>query len=236
MSFVKQKYKNLRAFTLLELIIVMVLISMISALGIPSISNWNDERSISNDAIKISNFFRSAFTMSQQGGPEFMIIEINPTTQTILTREILQNNFALIRSSTTTEFETYCTRTAENNDDPKTLIWSTNSNLNDLQLTDAGEDTAISFNFTGNAMAICISKNATRFVNNLPLDADFTLLSENFLTLCHSSIMTNNVCPSDTTASVNNLMYRMEFTRLGNVELWLRRSSANNWDWIPINN
>ena len=48
--------------------------------------------------------------------------------------------------------------------------------------------------------------------------------------------MTNNVCPSDTTASVNNLMYRMEFTRLGNVELWLRRSSANNWDWIPINN
>ena len=227
MIFVKKKYKNLRAFTLMELLIVMALLVMLSALGIPTIANWNDERSIRNDSIRISNFLRSVFTLSQQGGSEFMIIEINPTTQTILTRGILPNNFSLIRGSDTAQFETRCTTIAQNEDTPKTLIWSSDSNINDLQLTD------VFFNFNDKARAICISKNGTRFVNTLPKNVDFTLLSENFLTLCHTSIMTNNVCPSDTTDGISNLMYRIEFTRLGNVELWLRRDTAGTWNWVP---
>ena len=227
MIFVKKKYKNLRAFTLMELLIVMALLVMLLGFGIPTISNWNDEISIRNDSIRISNFLRSVFTLSQQGGSEFTIIEINPTTQTILTREILRNNFSLIRGSDTAQFGTRCTTTAENEDTPKTPIWSSDSNINDLQLTD------VFFNFNDKARAICLSKNGTRFVNTLPKNVDFTLLSENFLTLCHTSIMTNNVCPSDTTAGISNLMYRIEFTRLGNVELWLRRDTAGTWNWIP---
>ena len=68
--------KNIRGFNLLELLVVIVLISIISAAAYPNFSSWRKEREVRNAAIKIKNLFTNIYSQVQNGSFAFVQVEV----------------------------------------------------------------------------------------------------------------------------------------------------------------
>jgi|TARA_B110000971_G_C20003810_1_gene498145 prepilin-type N-terminal cleavage/methylation domain-containing protein len=211
MNLCKKKNKNFDAFSLIELIVVVVLIGIVSGIGLPSIAAWNNERETQSDATRLSTFFNSAYNASQQGTFEYLLIEINPTTQTISATGSLPINNQLLTNDTRADFVTNCTSSATNNAVPATSIWDTNI-LPNLTLTLTN-----SFFNLATTRTVCLSKGGGRFINNLQsATGECANGFANCLTICHSNIAVNNACP---TRVANTTLYQIQFSRYGSAQM-----------------
>ena len=103
MNLCKKKNKNFDAFSLIELIVVVVLIGIVSGIGLPSIAAWNNERETQSDATRLSTFFNSAYNASQQGTFEYLLIEIKSLLKKIPSTPLIDIKF-LISSFFTSSF------------------------------------------------------------------------------------------------------------------------------------
>ena len=67
-----QQDQNIKGFTLLELLVVITIVGIVSAVGIPSFLDWNTDRKIRVLAEKASAMINSATTQAQRGSYPFI--------------------------------------------------------------------------------------------------------------------------------------------------------------------
>ena len=68
--------KNIKGFNILELLIVVVIISVVSAAAYPNFSSWRKEREVRTAATKIKNLFTNIYSQVQNGSFAFVQVEV----------------------------------------------------------------------------------------------------------------------------------------------------------------
>ena len=67
-----QQDQNIKGFTLLELLVVITIVGIVSAVGVPNFMDWNADRKIRILAEKASAMINSATTQAQRGSYPFI--------------------------------------------------------------------------------------------------------------------------------------------------------------------
>ena len=68
-----QQDQNIKGFTLLELLVVITIVGIVSAVGIPNFMSWNKDRVLRASTEKVVNMINSINTQSQRGSLPFVI-------------------------------------------------------------------------------------------------------------------------------------------------------------------
>ena len=71
--------KNIKGFSILELVVVLAIVAIISGVAYPNFSEWNKEREVRSDVDKISALIRNTFTQTERGALAYVQIYFNKT-------------------------------------------------------------------------------------------------------------------------------------------------------------
>ena len=69
--------KNIKGFNLLELIVVLTIVGVISAVAYPNFSSWNKERKVRAAVIKIETLVRNAYVQTERGTFAYVQVLLN---------------------------------------------------------------------------------------------------------------------------------------------------------------
>ena len=58
--------KNIKGFSVLELVVVLAIVATISVVAYPNFSEWNKERGVRSDVDKITALIRNTYTLKQR--------------------------------------------------------------------------------------------------------------------------------------------------------------------------
>ena len=68
--------KNIKGFNIIEILIVIVIISVVSAAAYPNFSSWRKERELRGAAEEIKNLFTNISSQVQRGLYAFVQVDI----------------------------------------------------------------------------------------------------------------------------------------------------------------
>ena len=153
--------KNIKGFNLLELIVVLTIVGVISAVAYPNFSSWNKERKVRAAVIKIETLVRNAYVQTERGTFAYVQVLFN------------NNEDQLVVTSKGITMANLVTKMNDMNDE-----WNTNPqlrcNVNDDGYWDTDQDTTsddirnavysitltdVSTNFSGTPSAVCFARN-----------------------------------------------------------------------------
>ena len=88
--------KNIKGFNVLEVIVVLAIVGLITAVAYPKISHWNAQRQVDTAATKIKTLFTNINAQIQRGNYGFVQVYFSPGIQnlTVLTRGMTQSTLA----------------------------------------------------------------------------------------------------------------------------------------------
>ena len=69
--------KNIKGFNVLEVIVVLAIVGLITAVAYPKISHWNAQRQVDTAATKIKTLFTNINSQVQRGNYGFVQVYIN---------------------------------------------------------------------------------------------------------------------------------------------------------------
>ena len=75
-----QQKQNIKGFTLLELIVIVAIIGLLSAVAYPKFSNWSRDRAVKLQSEKIANLLTSATTQVERGYYAYVKVEFEKDT------------------------------------------------------------------------------------------------------------------------------------------------------------
>ena len=226
--------KKIRGFNILELLVVLVLISVISAVAYPNFSSWKKERETRGAALKIKNLFTSINSQVQRGLYGFVQVLVE------------EKNDSIIVTSKGMNMDNLTTRI---NDGAN--IWnsdvSSRCNTDDVGYwDDDGATTSklevahlelddIAINFEDNIGAVCFSKDGTWYSGsgNFASEAGGDTSVDNLFFICNrtSSLSKCDVAEADGEPNIDHdNLFAITWTRFGNVTL--EKWSKSKEDWI----
>jgi len=88
-----QQKQNIKGFSLIELLIVVVIISIISGMGYPEFSKWQRDRLVRGEAEKFASLMTTATTRVEMGNYPYVRIEFN-TSGLITSKGVRQTDLS----------------------------------------------------------------------------------------------------------------------------------------------
>ena len=73
--------KNIKGFSVLELVVVLAIVATISVVAYPNFSEWNKERGVRSDVDKITALIRNTYTQTERGALAYVQVYFNKTEE-----------------------------------------------------------------------------------------------------------------------------------------------------------
>ena len=217
--------KNIKGFTILELLVVIVIISVISAAAYPNFSSWQKERKVRGAAVEIKNLFTNISSQVQRGMYAFVQVDVveDETGQFLtITSKGMHMDTMLTRARNedgwTTSMDTRCAQTQPWDDAGS----PTNKKLEVDQLV--YDYIPINFTKEDPGGTVCFSKDGTYY--------SYTgSLADSFFYICGRSAANKscNVTGGVPDAELDNV-FAINWSRFANITL--EKWSTTKEDWV----
>jgi len=241
--------EKIKGFNILELIVVVLIIGVLSAVGYPRFNDWRKDRETRDAVIQIRSLIQGIYSQTQRGQYAFVQVHISEEADgadrnIVVTSKgmkaetlasLLNNrNSVWWTANRTPDYANICNITDDAywDDDPEQGA----DNIEVRQITLQGVATT----WTGLVGAVCFGKNDLWFSGNGELASSSPTSNEvtvdNYLFICDRS-NTPIQCDVDPTTgeplTEHGQLYAIEWSRFGNisVEKWYP-PDVDNGEWI----
>ena len=241
--------EKIKGFNILELIVVVLIIGVLSAVGYPRFNDWRKDRETRDAVIQIRSLIQGIYSQTQRGQYAFVQVRISEEADgadrnIVVTSKgmkaetlasLLNNrNSVWWTANRTPDYANICNITDDAywDDDPE----QGSDNIEVRQITLQGVATT----WTGRVGAVCFGKNDLWFSGNGELASSSPLSNEvtvdNYLFICDRSntpIQCNMDPVTGAPRTEHGQLYAIEWSRFGNisVEKWYP-PDVNNGEWI----
>ena len=241
--------EKIKGFNILELIVVVLIIGVLSAVGYPRFNDWRKDRETRDAVIQIRSLIQGIYSQTQRGQYAFVQVHISEEADgadrnIVVTSKgmkaetlasLLNNrNSVWWTASRTPDYANICNITDDAywDDDPE----QGSDNIEVRQITFQGVATT----WTGLVGAVCFGKNDLWFSGNGELASSSPTSNEvtvdNYLFICDRSntpIQCNMDPVTGAPRTEHGQLYAIEWSRFGNisVEKWYP-PDVNNGEWI----
>ena len=241
--------EKIKGFNILELIVVVLIIGVLSAVGYPRFNDWRKDRETRDAVIQIRSLIQGIYSQTQRGQYAFVQVHISEEADgadrnIVVTSKgmkaetlasLLNNrNSVWWTANRTPDYANICNITDDAywDDDPE----QGSDNIEVRQITLQGVATA----WTGSVGAVCFGKNDLWFSGNGELASSSPLSNEVtvdiYLFICDRSntpIQCNMDPVTGAPRTEHGQLYAIEWSRFGNisVEKWYP-PDVNNGEWI----
>jgi prepilin-type N-terminal cleavage/methylation domain-containing protein len=243
--------KNIKGFNILELIVVVVIIGLISALAYPNISSWTKERETRNAAQRIKTLMTNINSQVQRGKYGFVQVfvedlqdEDDDDKQIVIvkTKGMKMNTLMTMVNDGDHDWNkdtgntTWC-----NADETSTDYWDDQGSKDGI-VPEVGYFSFdnIAVNFREKIGAVCFSSDGTWYSGAEEFisvsDADKEVSVDSVFFLCVRKVA-ESVCeigqtdgfPTATTKENNQPIFAVSWSRFGNITLEKWSNSENDW-------
>jgi len=155
--------KNIKGFSLLEIVVVVAILGIITAVAMPAFSDWRAERKARTAVVKIKSAMESINSHVQRGLYSFVQVHIipNDNTITIITKGMKPNTLANKVNNGTSSWNTTPTTRCDLNDD----YWDDVGGEAETVEVRKMEIKDVASNITADG-AICFAKNPRWYSGN----------------------------------------------------------------------
>ncbi len=220
--------KNIKGFNLLELIVVLTIVGIVSAVAYPNFSTWNKERKVRAAVKRVETIVRNAYVQTERG--TFAYVQV-----------LFDNNIdELVITSKGITMANLVTKMNDMND-----LWNTEPqlrcNVDDADYWDTDQDTTsddiknavysitledVSTNFVGTPSAVCFARNGKFHEGSNSLTGDqSTGVPHQFVYICKRDRVEPRCDIEDTSGDVDVCpgseisLSRVHWNRFGNIQV-----------------
>ena len=201
-----QQKQEIKGFTILELLVVITIVAIVSAVGYPNFMEWSEDRKVRKASEQIASMLTNINTQLQRGNFQYVQFQILPNgnSTTVKTKGIYQ--------------DTYSTKINSGG-----IQCSKDNSYWDETVQEIVIDTQIHKDKEG---AVCFSKDGTKFLQTGSLQNQFIIKingqdQKDYLVVCGKS----NSC--DVSGALEKPSYLVQWSRFGTITKYKRGKS----DW-----
>ena len=187
--------KNIKGFNVLELIVVLTIVGIISAVAYPNFSSWTKERQVRSGATKIQSFMKNIHSQTERG--TFAYVQVlfsnNDERLQLTSKGMTMQDLASLINNGDSEWnqipEGRCDMMADN-------YWSTDNaddddDIKNFVYTISLED--VTTNFIGDG-AVCFARNGKFFEASFNFDSGNSVPFQ-YVYVCRRASAPAGVCP-----------------------------------------
>ena len=220
--------KNNKGFTVLELMIVLALVGLLSAVAYPNFSEWNHSRKVSNDVDRINSLIRNTHIQTERGSLAYVQILFESTDDGLVVegKGLTMTSLADKINDGDNEWNTVSSSRCDTEDGS---YWDTDKTDTVQVIKDSVYKitlTNVSTNLTDTG-AICFSRNGKFYEGSGPLEDG----PVNSIILCSVKRSTNCEIPVLISDQKELYLHKIKWSRYGNIYKvkWLARNEASGW-------
>ena len=212
-----QQDQDIKGFTIFELLVVLAMIGIVSAVGIPNFTKWKKDRELRTGVEKVFSIMNNVINQTQRGHYSYVQVEFNFKT----------DPFEVISKGMTKD--TYGERLNQKKalDCGDTIPWD---NTAVKKFKEAGNTIALHISENG---SVCFSKDGVHFElkgklnNNLNMTVEDSS-TQDYVIICHKKDKDKNtqVCPDKGALKKDQPLYLIGWSRFGMI---------NKYKWDKIN-
>jgi prepilin-type N-terminal cleavage/methylation domain-containing protein len=217
--------KKIRGFTILELLVVLVVMGVFTAIAYPNISSWITDREVKKEVYETVTFIkeRKAEVTSGKYGMTQIVLKPNLEVYTMSPQNFF-NTYQNISSSSSYKTNKQCDYAWRQSG------FSRNSSLETLSFPINVSEVQVYPNGAHNPSAtyLCITKDASiKFMQLRKTDRDpDTNQNVDMFVFCSNSNTTQSTCKFDANY---DFMYKLNIDNFQNIKVYKKNKKKNSW-------